>query len=95
MHVHDLKVRSDLLRQTATSLGQLRSEFDGLDGRREQFRDSWGSDDVADAMHDFVGNWNDNRRRITENMTSLRRMAEATVEEFGRVEAELSGAFDR
>ena len=93
--MHDLRVRSDLLQHTATSLGELRSEFDGLDGRREQLRDAWGSDDVADAMGDFVGGWNDNRRRITENMTSLQRMAEATVEEFGRVESELSGAFDR
>jgi hypothetical protein len=93
--VHDLRVKTELLRDTAASLAELRAEFGGLERRRDEVRDAWGSDAVADAIGDFVGNWDDNRRRISESMTSLQRMAEATAEEFERVESDLSGAFDR
>jgi hypothetical protein len=91
--VDDLTVRTGLLRATATSLSDLRTELGGLDRRRDQVRSAWGSDDVADALDRFVDNWDDNRRRISDSMTSLQRMAEATADEFDRIEAELAGAF--
>jgi hypothetical protein len=50
---------------------------------------------VADALDEFGGNWDDNRRRISDSMTSLQRMAESTAEEFERLEAELTSSFDR
>lgn len=91
----DLRVRTGLLRTTAASLSDLRAELGGLERRRDQVRSAWGSDDVADALDRFVDNWDDNRRRISDSMTSLQRMAEATADEFDRIEAELAGAFDR
>jgi hypothetical protein len=93
--VDDLRVRTGLLRDAATSLAELRGELGGLERRRDQARDSWGSEDVADALDRFVDNWDDNRRRITDSMTSLQRMAESTAAEFERVESELTGSFDQ
>lgn len=91
----DLRVKTDLLRATAESLSTLRGELGHLEQRLDRDRDSWGSDDVADALDEFGGNWDDNRRRISDSMTSLERMAQATAEEFERLESELSGAFDQ
>ena len=88
-------MRTDLLRDAAASLSDLRGELDGLERRRNQVRDAWGSDDVADALDRFVDNWDDNRRRIADSMTSLQRMAESTADEFQRVESELTGSFER
>jgi hypothetical protein len=93
--VDDLRVRTDLLRDAAASLSDLRAELGGLERRRDQVRSAWGSADVADALDRFVDNWDDNRRRIADSMTSLQRMAESTADEFERVESELTGSFDR
>jgi hypothetical protein len=92
--VPDLTVRTELLRQTAASLSELRGELAGLERRRDQVRSAWGSDAIADALDAFVGNWDDNRRRIADSMTSLQSMAESTAQEFERIESELAGAFD-
>ena len=91
----DLEVKTQLLRNTATSLRQLRTELDGLDRRRDRLRDAWGSDDVAGALDDFVGNWDDNRRRIQASMEALYNMATATADEFEGIEAALSASFDQ
>ncbi len=90
----DLKVTTQLLREAAASMSQLHDEFGRLAQRHERVRDIWGSDDVADALHDFAGNWDDNRQKIQNSMTSLRKMAEATAEEFERIESELSCAVE-
>ena len=91
----DLRVRTAPLRDTAASLSELRGELSGLEQRRDQVRSAWGSDDVADALDSFVDNWDDNRRRISDSMTSLQRMAESTADEFECVEADLTGCFDQ
>ena len=88
-------MRTGLLRDTAASLSDLRAELDGLGRRRDQVRNAWGSEDVADALDRFVDNWDDNRRRISDSMTSLQRMAESSADEFERVESDLTGSFDR
>ena len=80
---------------TAASLSGLRGELSGLEQRRDQVRSAWGSDDVADALDGFVDNWDDNRRRISDSMSSLQRMVESTADEFERVEADLTGSFDQ
>jgi hypothetical protein len=91
----DLKVRTGLLRDTAASLGDLRTELGALEERRDRVRSAWGSDDVADALDRFVDNWDDNRRRIADSLTSLQRMAETTADEFEGIETCLTGSFDR
>jgi uncharacterized protein YukE len=93
--VDDLTVRTGLLRDTAASLAELRAELGRLEHRRDRLHAAWGSAEVADALDDFVDNWDDNRRRISDSMTSLQRMAESTAEEFERIESELTAAFDR
>jgi hypothetical protein len=91
----DLVVRTRLLWNTVHSLSDLGSELDALDSRRDRVRDAWGSDDVASALDEFVGNWDDNRRRIKDSMSSLASMARATAEEIEGIEASLSASFER
>ena len=91
----DLTVKTQLLRDAATSLSQLLCEFGSLEGRHDGSRSVWGSDAVAAALDEFAGNWDDRRRRISDAMTSLQEMAQATAEEFERLEAEFSTALDR
>lgn len=80
------------LADTVTSLSALHRELSGLDRGREQLRSAWGSDAVADAYHDFIGDWDDNRRRILTSMDSVRTMAQACLDEFAAVDAALSQA---
>ena len=91
----DLVVKTVLLRSAATSLSQLRSEFGSLESRHDRVHSAWGSTAVADAVEEFAGNWDDNRRRISDSMTSLQGMVTATADEFERLEADLSSSFDR
>jgi hypothetical protein len=91
----DLRVKTALLRDAAASLAELRGELGVLEQRRDQVRSAWGSDAVADALDLFVDNWDDNRRRISDSMTSLQRMAETTADEFEGIEICLTGSFDQ
>ena len=91
----DLRVKTALLKDAAVSLSELRCELGSLERRRDQVRSTWGSDAVADALSRFVDNWDDNRRRISDSMTSLQRMAESTADEFEHIESGLTGAFDQ
>ena len=91
----DLRVKTALLRDAAVSLSELRGELSGLERRRDEVRSAWGSDAVADAVDRFVDNWDDNRCRISDSMTSLQRMAESTADEFEGIESCLTGSLDR
>lgn len=85
----DLVVDRGLLRHVQQALTGLREELDALGAREDELSQDWGSNDLRDAMADFVGNWDDNRRRISGAMTAVADMSTTCLRRFDEVEQSL------
>ena len=68
----DLIVNVDLLVESETRLKGIQRELKSLDNRKDDMRPYWGSGEVADAMGEFVDNWDDYR---TKSWRASRRLA--------------------
>lgn len=90
----DLKVDYWTLEDSATTLRTLKSEFDDIEGRRDDSAGFWGHDAVRDAMHEFASNMDYNRRKLSEEIQTVGEKMEGTLEAFRAAEEELAKAFD-
>lgn len=91
----DLKVDADFLQSSVTTLGQLKSEFDDIENRRDDTRDIWGTDRVRDAMHEFASNMDYNRGKLSEQIAEVGAKVEGTLQAFSEMEDELARSFDQ
>ncbi len=91
----DLKVNYATLDQSEQSLRRIASELEGAEARRHANERIWGSSDVADAMSEFVGNWDRHRRELVESLQSVAGMCASAREAFAgsdrQLAAELTG----
>lgn len=60
----DLNVDVVVLEATQRSLSTLKSEFDGIEDRRDDTSDIWGHDDVKAAMDEFASTMKQGRVRL-------------------------------
>ena len=91
----DLKVDYATLDQSERSLQRIATELEGAEARRHANAGIWGSSDVADAMSEFVGNWDRHRRELIESLYSVAGMCASAREGFAgsdrQLAAELTG----
>lgn len=85
----DLKVDGDALADMRDSLDALIEEFRAASAQRRALRRDVGSDELADTLDDFVGNWDRHRKQLVDGMKALRDMTQGTIEAFDQVEGEL------
>lgn len=90
----DLKVDFWALKDTVRVLGNLKSEFDDLDDRRDETRNIWGHNAVKGAMDGFASNMNHHRKDLSEEMKGVQGKAQLTLETFREAEEELAKSFD-
>jgi len=91
----DLKVDYFALEDSVQTLSQLKSEFDGIEGRTGDTGDIWGHDAVKSAMDEFSGNMDYNRRKLTEEIEATGAKMQNTLETFRDVDAKLAESFDK
>lgn len=91
----DLKVDYWALKDTVRVLGNLKSEFDDLDDRRDETRNIWGHNAVKNAMDGFASNMNHHRKDLSEEMKGVQGKAQLTLETFCEAEEELAKSFDK
>ncbi len=91
----DLKVDADALQASVTTLGQLRSEFDDIENRRDETGNIWGHGSVRDAMHEFASNMDYNRGKLSEQIAEVGAKVESTLQTFSEMEDELARSFDQ
>jgi len=93
-HVADLQYSLQLL----TGLGrELTALADAVEGSAPGTR--WNADEVGhhrvvDALHDFAGNWDDNRAELTKSLRAVGKMATDSAETFRQVDDELAGEIE-
>ncbi|MEU9521516.1 hypothetical protein [Streptomyces sp. NPDC048224] len=88
----DLTVDFDFLRDCERKLGQLKKTFKDIENRRDDMREHWGSGSVADAMEDFVDNWDDYRTRLIESIESVGTLVAGSKKAFQDLDGELAKA---
>ena len=61
-------VNYDMLEQSATSLSSIGKEFEHTRQTTDNLAGHLGSDNIADAMEEFSGNWNRKRGELTQKI---------------------------
>jgi len=86
----DLQVDYVLLSTSAKQLGQIRREFNGLEGWKRDIKALVGDSRVQKAMSDFVDNWDKNRKRLVKEIEEVGKMVTETSKAFENLDDELS-----
>jgi uncharacterized protein Yka (UPF0111/DUF47 family) len=86
----DLKVDGAVLAASERTLASLKSDFDGIEQRRDTTRSIWGHDAVADAMHEFASNMDRHRRRLSEEIATVGEKVSATLEAWDETDSQLA-----
>jgi hypothetical protein len=69
--VADLYVNTEVLRDAATDLNSVRSEFESATTNSERIADATGHDGLAGRVREFASNWDGRRVEIIDQMTTL------------------------
>ncbi|MEU4997442.1 hypothetical protein [Streptomyces sp. NPDC021622] len=86
----DLTVDFEFLAESERTLSQLKTTFEGLEKRRDDMHKHWGSGEIAEAMGDFVDNWDDYRTKLIEGIESTGKLVSGTKKAFEDLEKQLS-----
>jgi uncharacterized protein YukE len=90
----DLKVDYYALEDSETALRSLKSEFDNIEKRHDESKHIYGHNGVKDAMGEFSGNMDYNRRKLSEQIQTVGEKVSNTLETFRSADAELAKSFD-
>ncbi|GAA3099904.1 hypothetical protein ACFQ0X_36390 [Streptomyces rectiviolaceus] len=86
----NLTVDYEFLNSCERQLGNLRSTFKDIENRRDDMEKHWGAGSIADAMGDFVDNWDDYRTRLIEGLESTGKLVAETKKSFEKLDEELA-----
>ncbi len=85
-----LKVDYTALNDSERSLLRISTELEGAEARRDADAGIWGSSDVADAMEEFVGNWDRHRKQLVESLKSVGEMCASSRDCFTGTDQQLA-----
>jgi uncharacterized protein YukE len=91
---NDLVVDYDVLEASATSLARIGREFEDAARLGDQVRGCLGSGAVADAMDEFVDNWNRHRREIVSAIHDLDGATRSVMESFAEADRQLGESLE-
>lgn len=90
----DLRVDYGVLEESERALSRIRRQLESAELYRDELAGAWGSRHLADAMRDFVDNWDRHRRGLLEAVTSVGQMCAGTCATFRAVEQHLGPRTD-
>lgn len=88
----DLVVNIDLLVKSEKDLKTLKTEFEGLGKKKDSLEKDWGSGKIADAMGDFVDNWEKYREELLGNIDTVHKLVTSTMDNFTGLDKKLADA---
>ncbi|MFA3875270.1 hypothetical protein ABS735_16485 [Streptomyces sp. MMCC 100] len=86
----DLIVDLQLLTTSAKQLKEIQIEFRGLGAWKDDIKSVVGAPELKEAMTDFIGNWDKNRKRLIESLETVGKMVSGTRDAFEGLDDELS-----
>ena len=91
----DLTYNSGDLQTLGDQLGDLTTKLKD-DGRLKEYNKSdVAHNKVAEAIDDFVNDWDDKRKKLTDKVEALGEMARKSHEEFDKADLELAAALEQ
>ena len=86
----DLCVSFDALEDSERDLKTIKSEFENCSKHTDELRAVWGSGEVADAMGEFVGNWDYHRKDVLDSIQAVGDMVSGTLQTFRETDQKLA-----
>jgi len=86
----DLRVNVNLLVESESRLKNLKKEFKNIGNRTDDMRPYWGSGDIADAMDEFVDNWDDYRAKMLSSIDTVGSLVKSSVDGFSGLDGDLA-----
>jgi hypothetical protein len=86
----DLIVNVDLLVKSESRLKSIHKELMNLNNRKDDMTPYWGSGEIADAMGEFVDNWDDHRSKLLKNLEGVSGLVKSTIDGFTGVDKQLA-----
>jgi uncharacterized protein YukE len=83
---NDLVVDYAVLEASATSLARIGREFEDATSQCDHVRGCLGSGALADAMDEFVGNWNRHRQEVVSAIHDLDGATRSVMESFAQAD---------
>lgn len=91
----DLKVDYYRLEDSERVLASLKSSFDDIESSTSGSLDVWSHDKVRDAMNEFSGNMDYNRKKLSQKIEDCRGKIETTLTTFKDADQDLADSFDQ
>ncbi|MFC8129843.1 WXG100 family type VII secretion target [Streptomyces sp. NPDC057302] len=88
----DLTVDYEFLSTCESQLGSLQTTFKDIENRRDDMDKHWGAGKIADAMGDFVDNWDDYRTKLIEGLEATGKLVAETKKSFEKLDEDLAKA---
>ncbi|MGW4147232.1 hypothetical protein [Streptomyces albogriseolus] len=86
----DLTVDFSLLNTSAKQLKAIQKEFKELNEWKDDIQSVVGARELKEAMADFIENWDDNRKRLLDDLENVGKMVEGTRNAFKGLDDELA-----
>jgi hypothetical protein len=87
--VTDLRIDTELLRETGASLRTVADEFEHANNRVEDVGALIGHDGLTDRVRSFARNWDDRRGEMLESIAHLAEAGRVVGETFEQIETDL------
>jgi uncharacterized protein YukE len=91
----DLKVDYYRLEDSERVLQTLKNEFDNIESNTSDSLDVWSHDKVRDAMDEFSGNMDYNRKKLSQKITDCGEKISTTLQTFRDADQDLADSFDK
>ncbi len=86
----DLTVDFSLLNTSTKQLKAIQKEFKELNEWKDDIESVVGARELREAMADFIENWDDNRKRLLEDLENVGKMVKGTRNAFKSLDDELA-----
>lgn len=95
MSDEDLKVDYYRLEDSEKVLTDLKAEFDNIEDNTSGSTDVWSHDKVRDAMDEFSGNMDYNRKKLSQKISECGDKIATTLQTFRDADQDLADSFDK
>ena len=91
----DLVVDFTTLEESHSTAMTLKADFDGLPHNYDDYKDSWGKDNIRDAMHTFGTNWGYHREVLADEISEVGDKVEGCLTAFRDADRELADQLEK
>ncbi|GAB2982135.1 hypothetical protein GCM10023080_055420 [Streptomyces pseudoechinosporeus] len=81
----------EVIRSMGTGLNNVKKAFDGI-GKLGKYEEDFGNGDLADKFGDFADNWEISRKKLTEEVDTLAKIAKAAAQAYEDIDHQLAEA---